>query len=229
MSLIEPFDIVDIKFRNWFTNVTYTPQIISPVFVAYFQGVLSTCGLLGYGLFIIAILKSKQSFFKNKFWVLALHLFVPDCALLIIVLIYEVPCIYYQKQVYGYTFQQMITNVDISIFFTVSSMMVFMSIDRFIKVVIQGKLALKTNSSVYTHSLAAISWIWGLTVYFILNITKCKKLYLEKVYRYYVLCSLEKFEFLLLTTIAWLNFICITMIYTIILIYIRCKRIKVMS
>lgn len=52
-------------------STTDDGQTISPIFVACVEGIVSISGLFGYCIFFVTIFKNRQSFLRNKFWILS--------------------------------------------------------------------------------------------------------------------------------------------------------------
>lgn len=207
------------------TNFTYD-QVLSPIFAATFQGIVAIGGLIGYMLFLTTIIKNRKEFFKNNFWILAVHLLFPDCFILLTVIVYEVPCVYHQTQVYGTVVGDIFSRSNSLLYYTVMVMMLSMSFERFVKVVIQGSLAKKVNSLLFVHISATISWLVGLIVLLLSLHFKCHKSYLQYVYRYYIYCDNEQ-GFVALASTAGFCLGSLAVLYTAILVYMRLKTIEV--
>lgn len=200
---------------------------LSPPFVATVYITLSIFGLIGYSLFLATVLKNRNHFFKNTFWILAIYLSFPDCLFLLITIFYEVPCVITGDQIYGSTIGSTFSNLSSLLFFTIMTMMVFMSVDRLIKVVIQGYLALQFSKTFIVHCLTAISWIWAMILVIIMNVSGCKFRYLQKQYGYDLSCLGDNRTFIFMGCVTYLNFGILVFSYTLIFAYIKCKKLEV--
>lgn len=201
--------------------------IVSPTFVVAFQSFIAVCGLIVYILFFITLLKNRSRFLKNTFWILTLHLFFVDCLYLIVALLYELPCVYFSKQVYPVVIADTFANLNMIFYNTILMMMVLMSVDRFVKVVVQGNLLSKFDSPFFIHILACFCWVIAIVVIAIIHFSGCKKIYMEKFYRYYFICQKSNYIITILNSFSWLNIGLLILLYTLIFIYIKCKRVQV--
>lgn len=207
-------------------NVTIdvtTSILLSPTLVATVQLLLSIFGIAAYIIFLFIVFRNKLQLLKSSFWILTLHLAVPDCFYLLVSIIYTTPCIYIQKQVYGNFVGQAFANMSTLFFYTLFFIMVFISLDRFVKVVVRGSLAAKLDSQIVMHSSAVISWLFAIIMVTVTNLNGCNKEYHENYYRYLLTCPWKELIFII-ACITYGFTILIAVLYLIILIYVRAKR-----
>lgn len=200
---------------------------VSPVFVVAFQSFSAIFGLIVYVLFFITIVKNRSRFLKNSFWILTLHLFFADCLYLLVALMYELPCVYYQEQVYPIVIADVFANLNTIFFNAILMIMVLMSVDRFVKVVVQGNLAMKFDKPFLVQVLACFCWFSSILHPVIIHFSDCKKIYMERFYRYHFICQKINYLILFLQIFTWINVGLLILLYTVIFIYIKYKRIQV--
>lgn len=100
-----------------------------------------------------------------------------------------------------------------------------MSIEQFLKV-IKENLARKINSLLFVHIATFISWTFGLTILLLSVYFKCHKQYLVYVYRYHIYCG-EVNGIVALASIAGFCTGSLAILYTAILVYMKCKAVEV--
>lgn len=205
-------------------NVSSNNNILWPILVVISQAIISLSGLLAYFIFFIIIFRYRTKFLKHSFWILSLHLLFPDCLFLILVFIYELPCIFLQRQVYGADISEAFANLNTIFFFTIILMMVLMCADRYVKVVVQGNLSAIFDSHLFVHITASICWLLSISLVIISHLSGCRKFYMEKFYLYYIICYKTQFAIKVIHGVAWASIGILIFLYCLIFLYIKCKH-----
>lgn len=190
------------------------------------EGALSMCGLIINFLIFLILQRFKTRFNTNNFWLLAKHLCAPNLIFLILILFYVVPCTIADDYLFGDELDQILANVFAVTYYVNLMFMFCMSLERFVKVVLQKHWAAAMNSYKTLRIMVGYCWSTAICIVLILNLIRCRREYNIQLSRFPDFCPHKAISNFMLCFNYFFAGLIVAM-YATILVYIRIKMCEV--
>jgi hypothetical protein len=157
-------DFLDLEANSTNLNEAIsTSEQWENVFAASIMGVLSVMGLIAYLLIIVIIVRFRQEFLENSYYVFVISLAFSDCLMLVLFAFYSVPCTITQSYILGHNFDRAAGVIDNLQYYTGCVLVALIAFNRYLAVCrFHSYQSIFCDRNVYIFMAGA--WVFGIFV-----------------------------------------------------------------